>query len=244
MAAGRFILGTSGWDYAHWSGPFYPGKLPRRAWFDYYAERFSTVEINNTFYHLPSESTFETWRERAPAGFAYTLKFSRYGSHIKRLKDPAGTIGLFMQRAGLLGERLGAILVQLPPRWRADPQRLDAFLARAPRQQRWAFEFRDPDWLRADVFGVLHRHGAALCIHDMLPDHPRELTTDWTYLRFHGTTDSGGYSPQYLSARADRIAELLRSGRDVYCYFNNDYAGFAPRNALDLARHVRARTRR
>lgn len=241
MSTGRFILGTSGWDYGHWSGVFYPDGLPRREWFDFYAGQFQTVEINNTFYRLPGEATFDSWRDKAPAGFAYTLKFSRYGSHIKRLRDPADTISVFMARAERLGSHLGAILVQLPPHWRANSQRLDRFLAATPRHRRWAVEFRDADWLRPEIFEVLERHGAALCIHDLLPDHPWELTANWAYLRFHGATGNGDFSPQFLSARADRIARLLRAGRDVYCYFNNDSEGFAPKNAMALGRYVRHR---
>lgn len=241
--AGRFILGTSGWDYPHWRDAFYPDNLPRRDWFDHYATIFRSVEINNTFYRLPGEATFERWRKYSPPGFTYALKFSRYGSHIKRLKDAADTIAVFMERAERLGRHLGAILVQLPPRWHANPERLADFLARAPGKQRWAVEFRDADWLRPEVMEVLERHGAALCIHDLLAEHPWTTTTDWTYLRFHGMTESGDYSPQFLSSRADRITEMLLTGLDVYCYFNNDDQGFAPNNALRLERYVRHRLR-
>ncbi|WP_018952529.1 DUF72 domain-containing protein [Thioalkalivibrio sulfidiphilus] len=235
---GRLRIGTSGYQYQHWAGCFYPAELPRRDWFAHYAGFFDTVEINNTFYRLPGADTFEHWRVQAPAGFVYALKFSRYGSHLKHLKDPDRTIGRFLAAAEHLGEHLGPILVQLPPRWRADVPRLDAFLACAPRQHRWAVEFRDPDWLRDEVFEVMKRHGAALCIHDLIPGHPEVLTTDWTYLRFHGGPDGGAYRNAILSARARQVRSLLMAGKDVYAYFNNDIAGHAVRNALTLKRDL------
>ncbi len=238
---GRARIGTSGYQYPHWKGRFYPAELPRKAWFDHYAGHFDTVEINNTFYNLPAPATFEKWRQAAPPGFEYALKFSRYGSHIKRLMEPAATIGRFLEAAAPLGDRLGPILVQLPPAWRARPERLDAFLQTTPGGHRWAFEFRDPSWLDEEVCAILEAHGAALCIHDMLDRHPRRLTADWTYLRFHGRQYTGSYSSQYLTAEADRIAAMLRDGHDVYACFNNDEDAHAARNALTLKRLVHNR---
>jgi uncharacterized protein YecE (DUF72 family) len=238
--AARLRVGTSGYQYRHWKGRFYPEDLPQRRWFAYYAGSFDTVEINNTFYHLPAPEVFVHWREQAPKGFEYTLKFNRYGSHVKRLRDGAQTIERYLANAAGLGRCLGPTLIQLPPRFKADAPRLDAFLAAAPRARRWAVEFRDRDWLRDEVFEVLQRHGAALCIHDLIPDHPRELTADWTYLRFHGDHYGGSYSTQFLSAEARRIAALLRGGHAVYAYFNNDRDACAVRNALDLRRYVDA----
>lgn len=234
----RFRVGTSGYDYPHWDGVFYPRDLPATQRFGYYAGRFDTVEINNTFYGLPDRSTFRAWRERAPKGFLYVLKFSRYGSHMKHLKDPGETIGNFLDAASGLGDRLGPILVQLPPAWNADPERLDAFLEVAPREPRWAVEFRDESWLRDDVFGILRDHGAALCVHDMLEDHPRLATADWVYLRFHGALAGNPYSRQYLTARAREVDEHLEVGRDVFAFFNNDPGGRAVGDALDLRRYV------
>lgn len=236
---GRLRIGTSGYQYDHWRGDFYPGDLPRKRWFAHYRDHFDTVEINNTFYRLPDAETFDGWRDQAPRGFRYAVKFSRYGSHMKRLKAPEATIGAFLERAGLLRSSLGPILVQLPPRWSADPGRLDAFLDAAPRKARWVVEFRDPSWLREDVYEVLRRHRAALCLHDLIDDHPRVITAPWTYLRFHGRSYAGSYSPQELTARAKEVALDLREGLDVYVYFNNDLGGHAVRNALDLRRYVR-----
>lgn len=238
---GRLRIGTSGFQYRDWKERFYPADLPQKAWFEYYAERFDTVEINATFYNLPKAETVDNWREEAPEGFEYALKFSRYGSHIKRLKDPQQSLPAFLELAERLEGHLGPVLVQLPPKWKPRPDRLDEFLAETPSRYRWVVEVRDPGWLEEEVFAVLREHGAALCIHDMLENHPRELTADWTYLRYHGDHYAGSYAYQFLTAEADRIADLLKDGHDVYAYFNNDEKAHAVDNALDLRRYVEDR---
>jgi uncharacterized protein YecE (DUF72 family) len=238
---GGLWVGTSGFLYRHWRGRFYPPDLPVKDWFHHYARHFDTVEINKTFYNLPGPESFEAWREVAPGGFRFSLKYSRYATHLKHLKDPRGPLERFLERAERLHAWLGPLLVQLPPRWGADAGRLDAFLGVVPRRHRVAVEVRDPDWLRKEVFAVLRRHRAALVIHDLIDNHPQELTTTWTYLRFHGRRYGGSYSPQALSGQAQRIERWLGEGRDVYAYFNNDRGGHAPRNAADLLRFVEAR---
>jgi uncharacterized protein YecE (DUF72 family) len=234
----RVRIGTSGYQYEHWKRLFYPEKLPKREWFAHYAKKFDTVEINNTFYGLPSAETFEGWRKQAPPGFLYVLKFSRYGSHLKRLKEPRATIKNFLQRARRLRNFLGPILVQLPPNWRVDPDRLAGFLKAAPRSVRWAFEFRDPSWLCEEIFALLQAHNAALCIHDMIQDHPRRITADWVYLRFHGDHYGGSYTSEQLRSEARWIKQQLVEGRDVFAYFNNDAQGYAVKNAAELKRHI------
>jgi uncharacterized protein YecE (DUF72 family) len=240
--SGELRVGTSGYQYDHWRGRLYPHDAPKSHWFDIYAEHFDSVEINNTFYHLPSESTFDSWREQAPPGFRFALKYSRYGSHLKHLKDPQQHVGLFVERAERLGARLGPTLVQLPTGWKLDLARLEDFLSALPRRLRWAVEVRHASWLCDPVYAALHRHGAALCIHDLLDNHPHELTADWTYLRFHGPENrrkyAGNYPHQALSATAQRICGWLSEGHDVYAYFNNDEKGYAVENALDLRRFV------
>ncbi|MFW6132533.1 MAG: DUF72 domain-containing protein [Planctomycetota bacterium] len=231
-------VGTSGWQYRHWAGVFYPDDIPKKRWFEHYAATFDTVEINNTFYNLPKGETFDDWRRRAPEGFGFTLKFSRYGTHLKRLKDPSGTIGMFLDRAERLGEALGPILVQLPPNFNPDAERLAAFLDEAPRRHRWAVEFRNPDWLCERIYAVLRDHNAALVVHDLIDDHPHVATADWVYLRFHGAGDGGDYTPQALTASARRIKDHLSANRHVYAYFNNDAEGYAVANARDLRRYV------
>jgi uncharacterized protein YecE (DUF72 family) len=238
IAQGAFRVGTSGYQYDHWRGRFYPAELPKKDWFPHYAKHFDTVEINNTFYGLPAAETFDAWRRQAPEGFCYALKFSRYGSHVKRLMEPRATIKVFLQRARRLQESLGPILVQLPPNWNVNTERLESFLKAAPRSVRWACEFRDPSWLCEEVFTILQRYNAALCIHDMIENHPRRITADWVYLRFHGDRYSGSYSTQALQAQARGIKQPLGAGRDVFAYFNNDAEGFAVRNALELKRYV------
>jgi len=235
---GSLRVGTSGWQYDHWSGRFYPEDLPKHEWFGYYAEHFDTVEVNNTFYRLPEPRTFDNWFEQAPEGFCYVLKFSRHGTHLKHLKDPGDTIGLFMERARRLGPTLGPILVQLRPNWHVNVERLAGFLEAAPGDQRWALEFRDETWLCEEVFDVLREHGAALCIHDMIDDHPREITADWVYLRYHGADTWGDYSHRTLAAQARMIQGYLADGLDVYAYFNNDAQAYSVSNACDLRRYV------
>lgn len=238
MSRGQLQVGTSGYQYPHWRGVFYPRDLAKKDWFAHYARHFATVEINNTFYNLPAAETFDAWRESAPSGFCYVLKFSRYGSHLKRLKNPENSVPTFLERAERLGPRLGPILVQLPGNWRPDPERLRGFLEALPRRHRWAFEFRDPRWYTDEILDLLDRHGAALCEHDMSEDRPPRPTADWRYLRFHGHGYRGSYSPQHLGAQARRIREDLDAGRDVYAFFNNDADGYAPQNAQQLQRYV------
>jgi len=237
---GAVRIGCSGYMYDHWQRLFYPADLPRSRWFEHYASHFDVVEINNTFYRLPEAATFDDWRRRAPPGFEYALKLSRYGTHMKRLKEPARWLRTFLRGAERLRSRLGPILVQLPPHWHADPERLDLFLRAAPKRRRWAVEFRDASWLCDDVYAVLAKHGAALCIHDLIEHHPLVVTADWVYLRFHGGR-TGCYSPQALTAHARRIAGWAGEGRDVYAFFNNDLGGHAVTNAQQLRRYVAKR---
>lgn len=232
-------IGASGYQYDHWKGTFYPHSLPKREWFTYYAAHFDTVEINNTFYRLPTSATFDAWRKQAPQEFCYALKFSRYGSHLKHLKDPRASLTKFLDRAKRLESFLGPILVQLPPHWTINADRLSRFLDATPSAVRWAFEFRDPSWLCEEIFAILQRYDAALCIHDMTDDHPRLLTANWTYLRFHGDSYKGSYSSQKLTAQAQWIKQQLANGKDVFAYFNNDAHGHAINNAVDLRRYVR-----
>lgn len=238
QGSGKIYIGTSGYHYDHWQGVFYPESIQKNEWFDYYSQRFSTVEINNTFYNLPKEETFNEWKHRAPDHFFYSLKFSQYGTHIKKLKDPEKPIQRFTEMADKLGLHLGPILVQLPPKWKPNPERLDAFLEATPNDYRWCVEFRDSRWFTDEVFDILKKHNTALCLHDMIDDHPQVITAGWTYLRFHGDHYTGSYNHQALTACARQVHEYKQKGMDVYIYFNNDEAGHAVNNALDLKRYV------
>jgi uncharacterized protein YecE (DUF72 family) len=238
----RAWIGTSGYRYDDWRGPLYPRTLPQEAWLGHYARTFRTVELNATFYGLPERKTVRRWREAVPSDFVFAAKMSRYGTHMKRLRDPAGWIDRFFKATEPLGAKLGPVLVQLPPRWHRDVGRLTGLLEAWPEHRRLAVELRDPDWLDANVYDALREHGAALCVHDLMEDHPRLSTTGWVYLRFHGPDASrpyaGSYSSQALSGAARRIRRHLEAGRDVYAYFNNDGQGHAVRNAADLQRFL------
>ncbi len=236
MSRGLALVGTSGWQYDHWKGLFYPSRLPKAQWFFYYAARFATVEVNNTFYRLPTAETFERWREQAPSRFVYALKYSRFATHQKRLLEPDKHLTPFLSRARLLGDLLGPLLVQLPPTMRLNLPRLEAFLATAPPGLRWAVEFRNGDWLVPDVLDLLRRHGAALVVHDKIPGHVDEATAGFVYYRFHGGGFDGGYDPDTLALHAMRMAAHAAAGRDVYAYFNNDLGGHAVHDARALLR--------
>lgn len=246
QSRGELRIGCSGWSYDDWRGHFYPAELPRRRWFEYYAVVFDTVELNATFYRLPAETTVETWAAAAPPGFVYATKLGAFGSHRMKLRDAASWLPNHLDRVDRLGAARGPTLVHLPPRWRKDVARLDEFLTVAPARYRWAVELRDPSWLADDVFDVLARHGAALCLHDLLPDHPMVLTTDWTYLRFHGPDAlADPYRGRYGAARLAPVAELvdgwLADGLDVYGYFNNDIGAAAISDAIWLRDHLAPR---
>jgi uncharacterized protein YecE (DUF72 family) len=233
---GRFRVGCSGWSYKDWRGLVYPADLPQRRWFDHYQTLFDTVELNSTFYRLPTATAVERWAAAAAPGFLYAVKLGGFGSHRMKLSDAASWMPNHLDRVERLGDHLGPNLVQLPPRWKRNAERLDEFLSTAPTSIRWAVEIRDPSWLHDDVYTVLSRHRAALCIHDLLEDHPFMLTTDWTYVRFHGPDAinrpyHGAYGADRMSAWSERLESVLADGADVYAYFNNDWFGHAVRDA-------------
>ena len=240
---GAVRVGCSGWSYKDWRGLVYPADAPPRRWFEHYAGRFDTVEINNTFYRLPPASTVEAWAEQAPPSFLYAVKVGQFGSHRKKLRDAASWLPRHLERAELLGPHLGPNLVQLPPRWTRNVERLDEFLAVAPKGLRWAVELRDPSWLHDDVYAVLQAHGAALVVHDLLADHPWIRTTDWAYVRFHGPDAiaapyQGRYGPRRLAAAAERLAAWVEEGVDVYASFYNDWDANAVHDAIWLRDHL------
>jgi uncharacterized protein YecE (DUF72 family) len=229
--------------YKDWRGIVYPEKLPQRRWFEHYATLFDTVEINNTFYRLPPPATVELWAAQAPPEFIYALKLGQFGSHRMKLRDAASWLPNHLDRAERLGRSLGPTLVQLPPRWKRNIERLEEFFSVAPSHVRWALELREPSWVHDDVFELLRRHKVALCIHDLLADHPWERTTDWTYLRFHGPDALqvkyvGRYGPERLEPVASRLETWLADGCDVYAYFNNDYHGYAVEDAQWLSQRL------
>jgi uncharacterized protein YecE (DUF72 family) len=244
--ANRAFIGTSGYVYRHWRGPFYPRQLPPHQWFQFYAEHFVTVELNNSFYRLPTTANFTAWRTAAPLGFRFAVKASRFITHMKKLKDPAAPLRLFLGRARALDGALGPVLFQLPRLFRADFARLDGFLAVLTRQRlvrglRVALEVRHPSWLDATVFRRLEDAGVALCFTDW-QEVPvvGPITADFVYVRRHGSGQryGGSYPDSSLAQDARAVCGWLRDGRDVYVYFNNDRDGHAVRNALRLRQLV------
>jgi uncharacterized protein YecE (DUF72 family) len=231
-------IGTSGWQYRHWRDTFYPPGVPQRAWLEFYADRFATVESNAAFYRLPERATFEAWDERTPADFVWAVKVSRFLTHIKRLRDPAEPVERFVTHARGLGAKLGPALLQLPPQLELDVELLDACLAEFPRDIQVAVEFRHKSWWTADVEAVLKRHGAALCWADRVrPVAPLWTTADWGYLRFHQgrATPRPCYGEDALAAWVERIDSALPKRADLFVYFNNDFRACALRDAIVFA---------
>jgi uncharacterized protein YecE (DUF72 family) len=230
-------IGTSGWHYQHWRGFFYPsGEQPSLV---RYAEQFDTVEINNSFYRLPSPKSFRSWRDQTQSGFLFSVKASRFITHMKKLSGTADSFERFFSAAAHLGEKLGPILFQLPPRWHCDAERLEAFLTMiAPKRLRCAFEFRDETWYTPQVQGLLTRYNVAFCIYDIARRRsPSPATADFVYIRLHGpraAAYAGSYHRAALAQWANRIDAWRHEGRDVFCYFDNDQKAFAAHDALRL----------
>ena len=243
----RLFVGTSGWVYKGWAGSFYPEGLPPREHLAFYAFNFNTVEINASFYRLPSESMARGWRERAPEGFIYAVKGSRFITHMKKLNVDRKSIDIFFDRANLLKEHLGPILWQLPPNLHYDPVRLDKFLSMLPGELRYAVEFRHPSWINEGTFDVLRKHDAShVHLSSMAMPMDLTVTADFIYIRFHGL--QGGFAHDYTRAELKPWAEhchaALRKGLEVYAYFNNDANTRAPANAKMLIEMIGARRAR
>lgn len=241
-AARNIFVGCSGWSYQHWSGRFYPEDLPQKDWFAFYSKTFDTVEINNTFYRLPAEKTVEGWAEKAGEGFVYSVKASRYITHVKRLKDIGEAVPRFIERARLLKEHLGPILYQLPPNFKCDLERLEEFLKLLPGDMLHVLEFRDQRWMNDDVFSLLERYTVSHCVHDMEGlDVPMKAIGPFVYVRFHGRNGKyqGNYPEHTLRKWADWLKnEVWKNKRDIYAYFNNDVGAYAVFNAQSLRKKL------
>jgi uncharacterized protein YecE (DUF72 family) len=238
----RLCVGTAGWSYRHWRGLFYPEGLPQRRWLEHYAEHFDTVEVNSTFYHLPRETTLESWRRRAPEGFVYALKASRFITHEKLLVGAEGPTEEFLSRARLLEDKLGPVLFQLPPRFGLDLGALGSFLELLPADGSCLFEFRNESWYVPDTFELLQEGGACFCTHDMPRLHtPRRAVGPAAYVRFHGPERryAGAYPERTLAEWADWLAGQWEAGRSIYAYFNNDIGGHAVHDARALREMLR-----
>jgi uncharacterized protein YecE (DUF72 family) len=245
MTKGRIRIGTSGWNYRHWLGTFYPKGTRQKDLLAAYAERFETVEINRTFYSLPDTDAVASWRAQSPRGFLFAVKASRYLTHRKKLKHPEEPIERLLGRVEPLKEKLGPVLFQLPPRWRVNPDRLERLLEELPGNHRYAFEFRDPSWHADRILELLSSRNAAFCIFDLAGKRsPIELTAGFVYLRLHGPGGpyQGSYHGRTLSAWARRMMDWSEAGKDVYCYFDNDEKGYAPGDASRLKEMVERRS--
>jgi uncharacterized protein YecE (DUF72 family) len=234
---GTLRIGTSGYVYPHWrKGVFYPAGHPARQELPFYASRFRTVELNNPFYRLPTPEMFARWRDSTPDDFDFAVKASRFITHIKRLRDVSAEIALFMERATVLGPKLGPILFQLPPTQQLDLERLRSFLPLLTPDRQWVIEFRHPSWHTEEVYRSLSEFGIALCIPVGGGLHPDRITTaTFTYIRMHrGQEPDGGFSSSELGDWARQVRGLLAAGKGVYVYFNNDWGGLAIRDAVSL----------
>lgn len=233
----ELFIGTSGWTYDHWKGPFYPDELPRTRWLEFYCEHFRSVEINNTFYQLPKKDTLRNWGKRVPDGFLFSVKASSYITHAKKLKDPEQSVHRFLDHISVLQDRLGPVLFQLPPRWHFNRERLATFLEALSRDFSYVFEFRDRSWLNQDTQELLSKHNAALCFYDLEGfQSPKDITADFIYVRLHGPDAAyqGSYPTSSLAGWAGALSSWSSRGRTVFCYFNNDQNGHAVNNALSL----------
>ena len=233
----KHYVGCSGWHYEHWRGLYYPQESPKAEWLSFYAQRFDTVELNNSFYRLPSENAVATWQSSTPDNFVFAVKVSRFITHVKRLRNLDSAVENFVSRADLLKGKLGPLLYQLPPSMKRNDELLQDFLSALPSRYQHVVEFRDESWIDEKVFDILRRHNVGLCVFDM-PGLccPLVATSDFVYIRFHGSQGlySSRYSDQELAEWADRIAGLGQRIKASYSYFNNDAEAFAVENAIKL----------
>ena len=233
----RIHIGTSGWHYRHWVGPFYPMGTRSGAFLDFYARHFATAEINNSFYKLPKPEMLAAWRDQTPGDFIFACKGSRFTTHMKKLKDPKESARLFFDVIEALEDKTGPILFQLPPRWQVNLERLRAFLDALPQKHRYAFEFRDESWFTPGVYGALAKRGAAFCVYDLAGrQSPVEVTAGFVYVRLHGPGGAyqGSYDDRALAAWAKCFLAWRKAGKEVYCYFDNDEKGYAAQDAKRL----------
>ena len=246
--AAEIRIGTSGYHYKDWVGRYYPEGMKSSQMLAHYLRDFDTVELNNTFYQLPNESTFDAWRDNTPRDFLYAVKGSRFITHMIKLKDAQRGLTNFMPRAERLGAKLGPILWQLPPHWKVNVERLEEFLSLLPKKHRYTFELRNETWMTDEVLDVLRKHNAAFCIYELAGyQSPMEITADWTYVRLHGPTSfkyQGSYSDEQLAEWADRIRAWSRKLKAIYVYFDNDDSAYAVYNAITLKRMLKRLTQR
>jgi uncharacterized protein YecE (DUF72 family) len=233
----RAWIGISGWQYPDFSQRFYPNDLKKSEQLAYYAGHFTTVEINNTFYQLPSKKSVRCWCDSVPDDFIFSVKASRYITHMKNLLEPEETLPPFFERISLFEEKCGPILFQLPPHWGVNAERLENFLSELPEGYRYAMELRNQSWLDEEIYQLLREHRITFCIYEIdFRQSPILTTADFVYIRLHGPgrAYNDPYDLDTLGRWADRIAHWVGSGLDVFCYFDNTHRGYAWENAQTL----------
>ncbi|MGV3539277.1 MAG: DUF72 domain-containing protein [Rufibacter sp.] len=240
---GTIYIGTSGWHYPYWKGNFYPAGMASKDFTNYYIKFLNTVEINNSFYRLPTAEMFAVWRASVPDDFLFAVKASRYITHMKKLKEPQQGLAQFLGNAQALEEKLGPILFQLPPAWKVNIERFHDFLQALPPYHRYTFEFREPTWYHPEIYDLLRKHNHAFCIYE-LAGHmsPLEVTADFVYVRLYGPTLNkyqGSYPDSAMQWWASTCHTWAEEGKDVYVYFDNDQNGYAAFNAITLQEMVR-----
>ncbi len=235
MEQQKIYIGCSGWNYSHWQGVFYPEDVPKKKWLQFYATIFNTVEINATFYRQFKDSTYINWYNKVPQDFCYSVKMSKFITHIKRLTDVTDEVQRFITSASILKDRLGVILIQLPPSLTFDAVRVATFLSLLPGNYRYAIEARHNSWVCDSSFSLLQKYNIAWCISDTAGRYPyyEAITADFVYIRLHGSTRlyASNYSDNELSGWAEKIVGWDKT---IYCYFDNDFNAYAVYNAISL----------
>jgi uncharacterized protein YecE (DUF72 family) len=233
----NYFLGTSGWMYNHWKGPFYPNDIDNERMLEYYSQELNTVEVNNTFYKLPKKQVVQKWKANTPKNFVFSIKANRYITHMKNLKDGREPVGNLINSIRFLGDKLGPILFQLPPQWNLNYERIKEFIEILPDQYNYVFELRNPTWYVDKVYELLREHNIGLCIHDISGEpSPQVITADFLYIRFHGPHGNyhNKYSLEHLEEWTGKITSWLEEDLTIYAYFNNDAYGRAIKNVKQL----------
>jgi len=233
-------IGTSGWNYKHWKNTWYPKEVKPSNFLEYYIKHFQTVEVNNTFYNLPAKRVIKTWKKKVSKDFIFSVKASRYITHMKKLKEPKESLKRFFSRINILKNNLGPILFQLPPHWHKNIERLNNFINLLPKGKQIAIEFRDQSWWDDDVYNLLKKNNIAFCLYQLAgTKSPRKITADFAYIRLHGPSDKpyqDHYHGNSLRAWVDYFKKIQKKKgvKEIYCYFDNDKEAQAPKDAQRL----------